>query len=305
MMNVPSKIPEPEKNEDWMALCNDSRWNHQESKEDLFFGQSWNGFDGEELLAKTLQVTPASNVPDIHRGALAPKFVFENEASNEPVDDDMSVYMKRLICILCGRFVVISRPSASDYEDIENSDGVPQDGVRYWWRYWDNERNIYQVNSEKFRDSAGTVSEFDDDMLCGGYAFTSRNLREATYLHGRAPGDFAPAGSDEIPPWMRAAASITYMGKECTDCSGFFDHAWSFCHHGTTRVPLWDASLFRLAQLAGVPPMQFCRSCGNTHGILRCARCRLVLYCNNRKFCQKEDWPKHKKVCNYFKTVKL
>jgi MYND finger len=306
-MSISFVLPQPEKNEAWMALSKDPRWNYQESKVtpsgDLYFGESWKDYDAKlgELVVETLEAVPASGL-SMHPGALAPRFVFEQKATNEPLDDDMDVYMKRLICILCGRFVVISRPSASDDEKLQSGDaGVPQGGVRYWWRYWDNEGNIYQVAMEKFRDAVGTQREQENIMLGGSYS--TRNVREATDTHGRPPGDFRLTTEAIGVPWLRIPADMTSSGKEYTNLSSFFDHAWSFKYHGTTRVSLWDASLMHLARLAGVPPDPSCRSCGNTYGLLRCARCKLVNYCgSNGKFCQRDDWKQHKKVCNFFKS---
>jgi hypothetical protein len=295
---IPKNLPRPEENEAWMALCRDPTWNYQSKEENsaLSFAESWECQTGVSEFHKGNKIIVVPAPEHMHPGALAPKFVFEADAENEPAADGMSVYMRRLICILCKRFVIISRPN--DDDALVTNEGMPQDGTRYWWRYWDNQGNVYQVNNEKFRDSAGTMR---GDHMYGLPRPTYRDLREATSMHGMPPGDFNPPVGEM---WMRIPASMTSIGEEYTDLSSFFDHAWSFTHHGTTRVPLWDACLMHLSGLAGLPPKIVCRSCVNTveHSLRRCSRCKLVHYCNNN-YCQREDWPEHKRMCKYFKKT--
>jgi hypothetical protein len=299
---IPENLPNLEENEAWMGLCRDPRWNYQSKdgrsdENSLYFGEGWECQTGvpEFHQGNKIIVVPAPE--DMHRGAVAPKFVFEADAENEPVSDGMSVYMRRLICILCKRFVIISRPN--DDDALVRNQGMPQDGTRYWWRYWDNQGNVYQVNNEKFRNSAGPMRGDQLNEIMYGIPPSYRDLREATFMHGMPPGDFYPTVGEA---WMRMPASMTSIGEECTNRSSFFDHAWSFTHHGTTLVPLWDACLMHLSALAGGSPEMFCRSCVNTveDALRRCSRCKLVHYCNNN-FCQREDWPEHKRICKYFK----
>lgn len=116
----------------------------------------------------------------------------------------MNIYMKRLICILCKIFVVISRPRALDGEELATDGGIPQAGVRYWWRYWDNKRNVYQMIMGKFRDSAGTMSNISDASI------KYRNLEEATMLYGMPPEDFKSGGGVNL--WMCVAPITTSTG---------------------------------------------------------------------------------------------
>ena len=321
--DLPKTVPRPKENNAWMKLCRDPKWNFQkcDSPPELYFATGWESSKGdkggnlhlpERSSEIKIQFHPTLGVGDgsvddciyndLHPGSLAPKFVFESKAKNESQNDGMEVYIRRLISILCRRFVVISRPSASGSERLEESNGLPQEGTRYWWRYWDNEGNVYQVIMEKFRDSAGTMRARGRFPL---ETNTCRDLEEATWSHGMPPGDFEPAGDGNMI-WMRINASMTSSGKEYTDLGAFFDHAWSFVHHGTTRVHLWDASLHILSGLAGYDEEEkLCRNCRNhvERVLLRCSRCKLVYYCNNGS-CQREDWHSHKKMCRYFQKNK-
>lgn len=95
-------------NEQWMALCRDPRWNYQEQASGegcpLYYCKGWEWKEGSmyemDQEHKVICEEVAEN-GNIHRSALAPKFVFEKKSQNEPVDDDLDVYMRRLICILC------------------------------------------------------------------------------------------------------------------------------------------------------------------------------------------------------------
>lgn len=42
----------------------------------------------------------------------------------------------------------------------------------------------------------------------------------------------------------------------------------------------------------------FCQLCGATDVHMRCSRCHAAYYCKG-KSCQKEDWPRHKRICTY------
>ena len=325
----------PQENEEWMKLCRDPQWNYQPPEEvreegkDVndddennnnkfplyYYCKDWKWKDGStsEFDDGHTVIAELPEMDQIHAGALAPKFVFENERVQNESSDDHSWYMKRFICCLCKRFVILSRPSEGT--SLDESCGMPQVGARYWWRYWDNYKNVYQVPFTKFRDSAGATT-ISSSTSCGMDPSTSmdnphptyRDLEEATIHHGMPPGEFTPP--DNAPMWMRVTAaedtSTTTSGeeptKEVTDHSSFFDHMWSFTYHDTTRVGLWDANLLILQGLAGVPPTKRCRSCWNhvRSSLTRCGRCKLVYYCKHGP-CQKDDWKDHKKMCNYFK----
>ena len=201
---LPKTVSSPEENEAWVALCQDPRWKYNEDisqppNKELFYAKSWiydNNFPewGEE---QTVVVAPKSPDDsgmsfDMHRLALAPKYVFETKnVINETKADGMDIYMKRLICILCRRFVIMPRPSLSEEEfEIWHEDsGVPNEGARYWWRYWDNEGNVWQVNRTKFTDSVGGKDDFFYSMATG-QPHTYKTLEEATIIHGNPPGEF-------------------------------------------------------------------------------------------------------------------
>jgi len=297
----------PEDHSEWMALCRDPQWKYQKNYKDkkgeepLYYAAYWDWKEG------SIDERDPDHAPQIyeddmdlmHSGALAPKFVFAHEVQNEPALDDQQVYLRRFISFLCNRFVLLSKPGEDD--SLADSSGMPYPGTRYWWRYWDNQENVYQIMLEHpFQDSAGTFP-----MTCnkvrGEKRPQYRTLEDATARHGMPPGDFCPP--DDAPPWMRVRTDPNQPETECTDKASFLDHMWSFTHHGTTRVPLWDANLMILGRLAGVPETKTCRACCNRadQAILRrCARCKLVYYCKDGR-CQRKDWPNHKQMCNYFK----
>ena len=93
--------------------------------------------------------------------------------------------MQRLICILCRRFVILSR--LREPNSLEESEGMPQQGTRYWWRYLDNQQNVFEVRFKKFRDSAGTFDMLDA-FVTGRIPYW--NLETATQEHGIPPGEF-------------------------------------------------------------------------------------------------------------------
>ena len=99
------------------------------------------------------------------------------------------------------------------------TDGIPEAGIRYWWRYWDNNMNVYEVSMEKFRDGAGTTAYNYINLIDASINYRSL-LREATEIGGMAPGDFSPG--DNNHRWMRVPASMTATGKESTNLPSFF-----------------------------------------------------------------------------------
>ena len=115
---LPKTVSSPEENEAWVALCQDPRWKYNEDisqppNNELFYAKSWiydNNFPewGEELSVVVAPKSPDDSGMsfDMHRLALAPKYVFETKnVINETKADGMDIYMKRLICILCRRFL--------------------------------------------------------------------------------------------------------------------------------------------------------------------------------------------------------
>ncbi|KAL7552736.1 hypothetical protein ACHAWF_015974 [Thalassiosira exigua] len=272
----------------------------------LFYAKGWEYDDNYpewDTEHQKIVAAPKDKWNDMVRLSLAPKFVFDSKATNEPSDDCMDdVYMKRLICVLCRRFVVIPRPSDPKHE-FENDGGMPQDGKRYWWRYWDNEGNVWQVNMTKWRGSADEPDNVFRPMMTG-QVHSFEDLEDATAEHGYPPGEFEVSDGNVV--WMRVPSNMTSSGKEYTDLSAFFDHAFAFIHSGSTRVLLWDANLNKMAQQAGYIDSfedKFCNNCANPFGVLRCNRCKISYYCNNGT-CQREDWPHHKKMCKYFSKPK-
>ena len=170
----------------------------------------------------------------MHCGSLVPKFVFEGNGTSEPGNDDMNVYMRWLICVLCRRFILIPRPSDPGHE-FEDAGGVPREGTRYWWLYWDNQGNDYDVSREKYR-----VSNSNSRTWKSLYLIMATRLEYLKLKMARESGC-----------WMRIPANITSTGKEYTNRSAFFDHAWEFIHHGSTRVHLWDANLHKMKKPEG------------------------------------------------------
>jgi hypothetical protein len=224
-----TKLPQPERNEAWMKLCRDPNYRYKANDEQLYFAQDWLGENGKE----TIEYGPPPE--NMHRGALAPAWVFQATPLQE-ANDDLETYMRRLICALTGRFVCISRTDASEQENLRSSGGIPRSLVRYWWRYWDNEHTVYEITWEKWRGSLHNI-----------------HPEEATELYGILPGDFAEGKQT----WMRMhQCSDMYQswGPLVTDLSTFWESMFIWKFRGTTGIPMWDQSLDKLADLAGIPP---------------------------------------------------
>ena len=222
----------PEENAEWMALCADPQWKYQpvasDEEEQLFFAKDWDGEIGKEYIDEI--VTPP---PEMHRGALAPKFVLEVKEPLKEPRDDMMTYMRRLLCFLAGRFVTISRPDASKDEDLFHTKGVPRSGVRYWWRYWDNNQNVYQITMEKWRRCIpAQLDDYPGD------------------IRGALPGEFIEKA------WMRECQNSDMFGNSwgpvVTILSTFLENMWLWKHTSTTQVAEWDEALKRLEKSAGI-----------------------------------------------------
>lgn len=159
-MDAATALAKPQEDAEWMGLCRDPSWNYQipDPQQELYFTKDWEGPGGhgnERDRANRIVTAPVASNPSVHPGSLAPEFVFQETAENEPNNDNMTIYRKRLISFLCGRFVVIPRPSEST--SLVESQGLPVEGERHWWRYWDNDGHVYQINFEKYRDDPRTL----------------------------------------------------------------------------------------------------------------------------------------------------
>lgn len=177
----------------------------------------------------------------MHRGALAPRFVFETPATNmdEKTKKSLESYLRLLICAVSGRFVIIERVGASDYEKLTSTKGRPHSGVKYRWRYWDNEGNVYESLIEKFR---GTVAA---DYR--GYSKKDIDWKDLLEYGGNLPGDFRT--NSKLPLWMRMGP-----GENATiNMSEFWDCMWCWKHEGSIFCSEWNERLSSLARMAGVP----------------------------------------------------
>ena len=233
-----SDIPDPAKNDTWSSLCADDQWKYKPAssvKGELYFCEVGESTDywGED--AKLKAIPPTQNM---HRWALAPKLVFETSASKIGDEKSLEAYMKRLICAVSGRFVVIDRCGASEDESLTSSDGQPNPAVKYRYRYWDNHGNVYDTIIAKCRQTIKWEMGGRVDKDVGW-----ENLMD----HGMMPGDFRT--DQNMPVWMRV-----HPGKvSVIDDSGFWDSIYLWAHDGTTYCSEWDQRLAGLAKLAGVP----------------------------------------------------
>lgn len=178
----------------------------------------------------------------MHRGALAPKWVLETSEPLEESADDMSTYQRRLLSFLCGRFVCLSRPGLYGRDSLEGTNGIPEAGERYWWRYWDNERNVYQIRMEKWRryqpaEGAAKPPHFGEVAgMAGEYAL---------------PGDFSTEKT-----WLRIHQASDMWGNSwgpiATVLSEFFENMWFWKYRGTTYISTWDTALQQLEASAGI-----------------------------------------------------
>jgi hypothetical protein len=102
----------------------------------------------------------------MHEGALAPADVFRTMPSEIKVEDNMDSYLKRLICVVTGRFVLIDRTGSGCDDDLQSSSGKPEIGQRYRWRYWDNLGNVYDDHGNEWRAEFNSNNMKDwDDMI--------------------------------------------------------------------------------------------------------------------------------------------
>lgn len=242
------ELPKPQKDASWMAQCRDPTWNYSPQQEqDLYFANRVKNdptdhFGENETLEAIL---PPFNM---HRGALAPKWVIE--ATPKKLPDNLETYQQRLICTLAGRFVCITRQGANEQETLQHTNGRPREGTKYSWRFWDNDGNVYEDELVKCRNTIQWEKGGDKD-----------DLEELPQSFGLLPGDFTA----NKQTWMREGSSYRtgYFGEDevygpyYTNTSEFWDNMWHLKYEGTTLVPLWDGCLVKLAQLAGVPVTEF------------------------------------------------
>lgn len=197
------------------------------------FVKTWGSDDVRKALISEIIHAPTG----MHRGALAPAWVFQAKKlfREEKMMDDMPTYQRRLLSFLCGRFVCISRPDASNGERLEATNGIPVSGVRYWWRYWDNQGNVHEVKMEKWRRDVTTM---EPPIMTEDYA---------------PPGDFCAEKA-----WLRdhTGCDMTTgarFGPIVTHLSVFFENMWFWKFKGTTCCDSWDRALVALEKSAGIP----------------------------------------------------
>jgi hypothetical protein len=157
----------------------------------------------------------------MHDGAVAPHFVWENTPIKLADKETEETYLKRLMCVLDGRFVCLI--DAADHEQ-GNNNGVPQEAERYRWRYWDNEKHVYQDHGIKWTTT----------NLLGRETMGIGEIGEIT----PDPGEF-----ESHSLWMFSEGS---MQRE------FWDAVWRWKHEGSSGDPSWDSALNKLAKQAGV-----------------------------------------------------
>lgn len=249
----PKKAPKPETDAAWTALCRDPQWQYKKlpvgDQPILYYSEPiWRPDDywGEKCRIKAVPV------PDgMHDGALAATWVFETMPSDlSRGEDNMDSYMKRLICAVTGRFVLIERPDANDGETLVSTSGKPKPGVRYRWRFWDNTGKVYDDLAVKYMETFFSSTTHSWDEVAGGC--------------GILPGDFRPG----LTTWMRFSTEnfdpfyimgldpvdVQAKGKMATNLNDFWECMWKWKHDGSTTVPEWDERLHMLARSAGVPP---------------------------------------------------
>ncbi|GFH47475.1 hypothetical protein CTEN210_03950 [Chaetoceros tenuissimus] len=233
--------PDPCTNEQWKALVEDPKWKYvAPSNEPMYYG-----------LAKSNDIVAHSaDGLDMHQGCLAPKWVFEKKPIEISREDQQSLdtYMKRLICAVTGRFVVIDH---SEY--FVEQKGIPQVGDRYLWRYWDNEGNVYDDKGFKwttYPPSDQRAKKQDSDSFDRQYWDI-----ECMKFWGALPGDFR----EGKPIWMCVSSqcdpSFMGYGLQYSDYDitrEFWDNIWSWRFNGTTSYTQWDKRLVKLAETAGV-----------------------------------------------------
>jgi len=231
--------------EDWNDLCQDPQWMYNgssgdeadEEGEPLYFARDW------DSAGKFIVFIPVTD--DMHTGALAPKWVFETAEpiQERPSDNSMATYQRRLLSFLCGRFVCITRPDADSKGWLQSSKGVPQSGASYYWRYWDNEQNVYEIQMQPWRRN---IPKDGDIFRYNNVALNERNESQHS-----APGDWS---ADQA--WLRTsnekAGGENGSGGASTNLPEFLEYLWMWKHQRTTLIRSWDLALDQLELSAGI-----------------------------------------------------
>ena len=77
-----SEVPDPSRDELWASLCSDDRWRYKPiSEEELTFCEFDEDFDFSDYWGEKASMKGIPPPKDMHRGALAPKWVFETKAT--------------------------------------------------------------------------------------------------------------------------------------------------------------------------------------------------------------------------------
>jgi hypothetical protein len=222
----------------WNSLCQDDRWKYRPEISNNYaytYGEEVSRDTGDYWGSKaTFKSVP---VPEnMHRGSLAPDFIWAKTPSN----DDDSVqgssrerdtvkleeeYMKRLICVLAGRFVCLPNKNEAHLK------GMPKCADRYRWRYWDNEGNVYQDNGVKFVYNLYGYLK-DDASDSHSDRFDGWGVDRMT------PGDFGSS-----PLWMFTQSVLDRV---------FWEAVWCWKFEGSSASEEWNEGLWKLARQAGV-----------------------------------------------------
>jgi hypothetical protein len=157
-------------------------------------------------------------------------------------EDNLESYQRRLICAVTGRFVLIERTDAQESEGLLASAGKPCPSVRYRWRYWDNDGNVYDDAGEKYRAEFHPDHEFESNGLLPG------DFRKGYITWMR----FSRQDFDPFPFGTAAANSVRLREGHTlqTAVGSFWDCIWTWKYEGSTGCPAWDERLNLLAKTA-------------------------------------------------------
>lgn len=267
--------PDPCNAEKWRALIQDPQWKYTGrieinpdaspfSSEALSYGivskeKSYRGdlFSNTPRVESDIYPYPADgpNCREMHEFCLAPRWIFEKEATEIPEEEEKSLdtYMKRLICALSGRFVSMGNDFGGT---VIKTKGIPQAGRIYRWRYWDNDGNVYDDDEIEWTSYHNKYIATCDEMYVEGLDYW-----------GSLPGDFRFGKQT----WMcKSEYASSHMGCGMAEVFGgfgtlsmlkqggtlmheFWDYIWAWKFNGTTNCDSWDRRLVQLAESVGVP----------------------------------------------------
>lgn len=264
--------PDPCDAEKWRALIQDPQWKYTGriylpspfSSEALSYGIVSKGktshgsiFSNTPRVKSDIYSYPVDgpDTRDMQKFCLAPKWIFEKEATKIPEEEERSLdtYMKRLICALSGRFVSMGNDFGGT---VIKTKGIPQAGRIYRWRYWDNAGNVYDDNEITCTTYHNKYNATCDEMYVEGLDYW-----------GSLPGDFRFGKQT----WMcKPEYASSCMGCGMAEVFGgfgtismlkqggalmdeFWDYIWAWNFNGTTNCDSWDRRLVQLAESAGVP----------------------------------------------------